>query len=68
MTTRQKITRQTGSNPKKPSGNPADWRRNFERYTALARNPSARDDDVTRENYYQHAEHYLRLMSGAAEA
>ncbi len=51
----------------KQAGNAADWRRNFERYTALALNLGRDDDAVTRENYYQHAEHYLRLMNDATQ-
>ena len=47
-------------------GNPAQWRQSFERYSALAQGES--DDRVARENYYQHAEHYLRLMHDAEAA
>lgn len=44
---------------------PAQWRQSFERYRALAEEAGRTADDVTRENYYQHAEHYLRLMREA---
>jgi hypothetical protein len=52
----------------KPAGNPASWRQAFERYMALAQNLGQHDDAVTRENYYQHAEHYLRLIHDAEAA
>lgn len=44
---------------------PAQWRQSFERYRALAEEAGRSADNVTRENYYQHAEHYLRLMREA---
>jgi hypothetical protein len=38
-------------------------RRNYERYLALARAETQIGNTVGAENYYQHAEHYFRLMS-----
>lgn len=41
-----------------------------EKYLALARDASLTDDRVAAENYFQHAEHYYRLMTangGAAD-
>jgi len=41
-----------------------------EKYLALARDASLADDRVAAENYFQHAEHYYRLMTangGGAE-
>ncbi len=35
----------------------------FERYVALAREAAAAGDRIAAENYYQHAEHYFRLMN-----
>jgi hypothetical protein len=35
---------------------------NHKRYLALAREASARGDTIEAENFYQHAEHYLRQM------
>ncbi|MCE9648713.1 MAG: DUF4167 domain-containing protein [Parvibaculum sp.] len=49
------------------SGGAANWRRNFERYMALAQNLGPHDDEVTRQSYYQHAEHYLRMMNDAGQ-
>jgi hypothetical protein len=36
--------------------------RNYERYVALARDAASRGDRVEAENWYQHAEHYFRVM------
>jgi Domain of unknown function (DUF4167) len=36
--------------------------RNYERYVALGREASLNGDTVEAENYYQHAEHYFRMM------
>jgi hypothetical protein len=44
------------------SGN---WQRNYERYLALAQAQAQSGDIVGAENYYQHAEHYFRLMSSS---
>jgi len=39
-------------------------RRNYERYLELARAEALAGNTVGAENYYQHAEHYFRSMSG----
>jgi hypothetical protein len=39
----------------------------YERYLALAREAARADDRVASENYYQHAEHYLRIKNLARE-
>ena len=36
--------------------------RNYERYLALAREATSHGDIIEAENFYQHAEHYFRLM------
>jgi CspA family cold shock protein len=41
-----------------------EWLQNYERYCELAR--KAGDDQVAREGYLQHAEHFYRMMSGSA--
>jgi hypothetical protein len=41
---------------------PANAHRAYERYLALAREASLAGDPVEAENFYQHAEHYFRLM------
>jgi type II secretory pathway pseudopilin PulG len=38
-----------------------------EKYMQLARDASSSGDPVTAENFYQHAEHYLRLIAAAQE-
>jgi len=39
----------------------------FERYIALAREAAIGGDRVAAENFYQHAEHYLRVASASRE-
>jgi|SRR5215831_6447098 len=40
--------------------------RNYQRYSALAREASSRGDMVAMENFYQYAEHYFRVMRAAS--
>jgi hypothetical protein len=40
----------------------------FERYVALAREATAIDDRIAAESFFQHAEHYFRIMSANGEA
>ena len=40
----------------------ANAKRSYERYIALARDAASAGDEVESQNYYQHAEHYLRTM------
>jgi len=39
----------------------------FERYVALAREATANGDRIAAESYYQHAEHYFRVMNANGE-
>src|SRR5260370_20134382 len=39
----------------------------FERYVAMAREAQASGDRVAAENFYQHAEHYFRVMNAQGE-
>lgn len=39
----------------------------FERYVALAREAVSSGDRVAAENFYQHAEHYFRVMNANGE-
>jgi hypothetical protein len=41
------------------AGNP---KKTYERYVSLAQAAAAAGDTIATENYYQHAEHYFRLM------
>ena len=40
----------------------------YERYLALAREAQTSGDRIAAENFYQHAEHYFRVMSANGEA
>jgi hypothetical protein len=42
--------------------------RSYERYLALAQEEARSGNVVSAENYYQHAEHYFRLMSSNRKA
>ena len=39
----------------------------FERYVALAREAAGSGDRIAAENFYQHAEHYFRVMNANGE-
>jgi len=39
----------------------------FERYVALAREASTSGDRIAAENFYQHAEHYFRILNANGE-
>ena len=43
-------------------------RSNYERYITLARAAASKGDKVQMEDYYQHAEHFLRLMRTGPDA
>ena len=45
------------------STKPTASKNNFERFTALARAAAAAGNAIDAENYYQHAEHYYRVMA-----
>ncbi len=62
---RSKRWTSNGSEPKvsqSANGNQSAHR-NYERYLALAQAQILAGDKVEAENYFQHAEHYLRSMS-----
>lgn len=42
--------------------NSANHKNSYERYLMLARNAAQSGDDIRSENFYQHAEHFLRQM------
>jgi hypothetical protein len=44
------------------NGSAGSAHRNYERYLALARDAMLSGDSVEAENFYQHAEHYFRVM------
>jgi hypothetical protein len=43
-----------------------DARKSYEHYMALARAAGSAGDSIEIENFYQHAEHYFRLMKEQA--
>jgi Domain of unknown function (DUF4167) len=45
-----------------------DPKGSYERYMALARAAGSMGDATEMENYYQHAEHYVRLMNEQAKS
>lgn len=53
------------SRPSRSNGN-GNAKSNYERYITLARAAALTGDRVETENYYQHAEHYFRLMKEQA--
>ncbi len=57
-------TRTSDPNRRRPDSF-ASPRKNFERYMALARDAASSGDAIESENYYQHAEHYFRLVAMA---
>jgi hypothetical protein len=48
------------------NGSGGNAHRNYERYLALARDATLNGDLVEAENFYQHAEHYFRVMRDRA--
>ncbi len=55
--------RQTYAPRQQPQSEPAiDPRRNYARYVALPREAATAGDAVQTEHWYQHAEHYFRMM------
>lgn len=60
--------RNSSQAPQRPQhqGGQNNWQRNYERYQALA--AASDSDPVARENYWQHAEHFYRMMHAAQPA
>jgi len=52
----------SGQGARPGNGSSGNAQRNYERYMALAREAALSGDAVEMENYYQHAEHYFRVM------
>jgi hypothetical protein len=53
------------ASPQSASGNQSQWQRKYEHYCSLAQAANG-DDDVARQQHWQHAEHYRRLLNGSA--
>lgn len=58
-------SRPTHAGQQYSSNNQSQWQRKYDHYCNLAQATNG-DDAVTREQYWQHAEHFLRLMNGSA--
>jgi hypothetical protein len=56
-----------GRNHQKSDGDQEHWHRRRQHYLDLAES-AGNTDKVDRENYWQHAEHFFRLIAEAAEA
>jgi hypothetical protein len=56
---------QTRAGQQTAPSNQSQWQRKYDHYCALAQATNG-DDAVTREQHWQHAEHYLRMMNGSA--
>jgi len=50
------------ANRQRQNGSAGNAHRSYERYVALAREATLNGDAVEAENYFQHAEHYFRVM------
>lgn len=61
-----KRSRSKNSRPQVDTNNIANDKRSYERYITLASNAVSTGDVVEIENFYQHAEHYLRQMNPQA--
>jgi Domain of unknown function (DUF4167) len=62
---RREDGRRTGKTTRigmRQNGSFGNAHRNYERYLALAREASQNGDVIEAENWYQHAEHYFRVM------
>jgi hypothetical protein len=60
--------RWASNGPRQEPRNSHNARRSYDQYLALAQAELQSGDRVAAENYYQHAEHYFRLMSSDGEA
>lgn len=55
-----------GRQPTRQAGPASNARANYERYSALARESVQVGDAVQTEYWYQHADHYFRMMRDPA--
>jgi hypothetical protein len=59
--------RSESSSTRRPPDRGVNAKARYEKYVALARAAALTGDAVETENYYQHAEHYFRLMKDRTE-
>jgi hypothetical protein len=63
MSRKSRFPKSEPSGLRRPSAKPApNAQRNYQRYLELARVETLNGDRIGAENYFQHAEHYLRTM------
>jgi len=62
MQPRRSLTGRTNGASRRLNGSSGNAHRNYERYVALAREAMSNGDTVEAEDFYQHAEHYFRVM------
>ena len=55
-------SRSNAANRQRQNGSAGNAHRNYERYLALARDATLNGDAIEAENFYQHAEHYFRVI------
>jgi hypothetical protein len=67
MTTHHRSNRPTSSFTGTRHGRGLNTKERYEKYVALAQAAALTGDAVETENYYQHAEHYFRLMQDRTE-
>jgi hypothetical protein len=58
-------TRHSRARQLNSSNDPSQWQQKYDHYCNLAQATNG-EDAVTREQYWQHAEHFLRMMNGSA--
>ena len=69
MSKKTNTRKSTHSGPRLPNPKSVqNAQQNYERYLALARAQALSGDPIAAENYFQHAEHYFRLMSSDGAA
>lgn len=50
-------------NPPRREFAPVNCQKSFDKYIHLAKDAVSLGDEIAAENYYQHAEHYYRIMN-----
>jgi hypothetical protein len=57
-------TQRQSASQNNSSNNRSQWQQKYDHYCHLAQ--ATNGDEVTREQHWQHAEHFLRMMNGSA--
>ncbi len=64
---RRRNGRQRPQAARRPQNGAGSARQHYERYLARAREAQVAGDVIETENFYQHAEHYFRVMKGGGD-